>query len=60
MKIDLEFEDADKPVYTSLILRAEHPLLQEIIVAYQKLILWAEGDDKQNYTCFSFNQPTDV
>lgn len=46
MKIDLEFEDKDVPVYTSLILQVKHPLLQQIIVAYQKLILWADSDDK--------------
>ncbi len=47
MKIDLAFEDKDMPVYTSLILQAKHPLLQHIIVAYQRLILWADSEDKQ-------------
>lgn len=47
MKIDLEFEDKDMPVYTSLIVQAKHPLLQRIIVAYQQLILWADDPDKQ-------------
>ncbi|GAB2598672.1 DUF6169 family protein [Spirosoma areae] len=46
MKIDMEFEDKNVPVYTSLILQAKHPLLQYIIVAYQKLILWADNDEK--------------
>ncbi|GAB3687686.1 hypothetical protein GCM10027592_01560 [Spirosoma flavus] len=46
MKIDLEFEDQGDPVYTSLILRARHPLLQQIVVAYQKLILSADSNDK--------------
>lgn len=46
MKIDLEFEDKDVPIYTSLILQAKHPFLPEIISAYQQLILWADNDDK--------------
>ncbi|GAB3046641.1 DUF6169 family protein [Spirosoma pulveris] len=47
MKIDLEFEDKEQPVYTSLIVQARHPLLQQIIVAYQQLVLWDDDPDKQ-------------
>ncbi|MBN8823122.1 MULTISPECIES: DUF6169 family protein [unclassified Spirosoma] len=46
MKIDLEFDDNGHPVYTSLLLLANHPLFPQIIAAYQKLVLWADNDTK--------------